>query len=170
MDSLDTINRKFLDLMAKEVTANIGGKVVVTSNYELFLGEMIKSGIKGNTQARKLVLDFLIAAMEREGCQKTPEPAPETDGEPAEVFSWDSAKKQLLKAAGPARLNRRHIFANHGYTCGLATLIHGAVRRHLWPLVISASGHHLGAYSNEKADLWSSVYLRSVTLSGGNCK
>jgi hypothetical protein len=32
-----------------QVTANIGGKVVVTTNYELFLGEMIKAGIKGNT-------------------------------------------------------------------------------------------------------------------------
>jgi hypothetical protein len=63
------------------VTPIIGGKVVVTTNYELFLGEMIKAGMKGNTQGHKLVLDFLIAAMEREGCQKTDEPAGETEVE-----------------------------------------------------------------------------------------
>ena len=101
MDSLDTINRKFLDLMLKEVPANIGGQVVLTTNYELFLGEMIKHGIKGNTQARKLVLDFMLAAMEREGRQKTDEAERETEG--AEVISWNGAKVQLLKAAGRLR-------------------------------------------------------------------
>jgi hypothetical protein len=100
MYSIDMINRKFLDLMAKEVTANVGGQTVVTTNYELFLGEMIKHGIKGNTQGRKLVLDFLLAAMEREARQKTDEVKPEVEGESAKVFSWDGAKEQLLKASG----------------------------------------------------------------------
>jgi hypothetical protein len=103
MDSIDTINRKFLDLMAKQITANVGGKIVETTNYELFLGEMIKSGIRGNTQARKLVLDFLIAAMEREGRQKTDETKIKPEVESAEMFSWDGAKEQLLKAAGRLR-------------------------------------------------------------------
>jgi hypothetical protein len=100
MDSLDTINKKFLELMAEEVPANTGGEVVSTTYYELFLHQMIKAGIKGNTQARKLVLDFMIAAMEREGRQKTEEPAHEAEAEPAKVISWDGKKQQLLKAAG----------------------------------------------------------------------
>jgi hypothetical protein len=98
--SLDMINGKFLELMAKEVPAVMGGKTVMTTHYELFLTQMIKAGIKGNTQARKLVLDFMIAAMEREGRQKTEEPAHEAEAEPAKVISWDSKKQQLLKAAG----------------------------------------------------------------------
>jgi hypothetical protein len=44
---------RWADPVGLQVTANIGGKVVVTTNYELFLSEMIKAGIKGNTQARK---------------------------------------------------------------------------------------------------------------------
>ena len=80
------INRNFLDLMAKEVTANIGGQTIVTTNYELFLSEMIKYGIKGNSQARKLVLDFLLAAMASEARQKTDEAERETEGESPEVF------------------------------------------------------------------------------------
>jgi hypothetical protein len=92
---------KFADRpVALQVTANIGGKVVVTTNYELFLG-VIKAGIKGNTQARKLVLDFLIAAMEREGCQKTDEPAGETEVESPGVISWDGAKKAALEGRRP---------------------------------------------------------------------
>jgi hypothetical protein len=82
------------------VTANIGGKVVVTTNYELFLGEMIKAGIKGDTQARKLV--FLIAAMEREGYQKTDEPAGETEVKSPEVISWGGAEKAALEGRKPA--------------------------------------------------------------------
>jgi hypothetical protein len=103
IDSLDTINKKFLELMAKEVRAVVSGKNVVMTHYELFLMHMIQSGIKGNTQARKLLLDFMIAAMEREERQNTQEPAHEAEAEPAKVISWDSKKQQLLKAAGRLR-------------------------------------------------------------------
>jgi hypothetical protein len=48
--------------------------VVVTTNYQLFLGEMIKAGIKGNTQARKLVLDFLIARRSARGAGRPMNP------------------------------------------------------------------------------------------------
>jgi putative effector of murein hydrolase len=65
---------KFADRpVALQVTANIGGKVVVTTNYELFLG-VIKAGIKGNTQARKLVLDFLIARRSARGAGRPMNP------------------------------------------------------------------------------------------------
>jgi hypothetical protein len=84
----------------QEVPANTGGEVVSTTYYELLLHQMIKAGIKGNTQARKLVLDFMIAAMEREGRQKTEEPAHEAVAEPAKVIHWNDAKKKLLEAAG----------------------------------------------------------------------
>ena len=95
--SLKTINERFLALMFKEVEATIGGQHVVAPQYELFLGEMIKAGIRGNTSARRLVVDFLLGLEARE---KTAETIPETEAETPEVVSWNCAKEQLLKAAG----------------------------------------------------------------------
>ena len=99
--SLKTINERFLALMFKEVAANVGGQTIVAPQYELFLGEMIKAGIRGNTSARRLVVDFLLGLQAREAGQKTDETQRETEGEsPEVVVSWDCAKERLLKAAG----------------------------------------------------------------------
>jgi hypothetical protein len=46
-------------------------------------------------------LAFLIAAMEREGRQKTDEPAGETEVESPGVISWDGAKKAALEGRRP---------------------------------------------------------------------
>ncbi len=86
--------------MFKEVSANIGGQTIVAPQYELFIKQMIKAGISGNTSARRLVVDFLLGIQAREAAQKTDETQRETEGESPEVVSWDGAKAQLLKAAG----------------------------------------------------------------------
>ena len=61
---------------------------------------MIKAGIRGNTSARRLVMDFLLGLQAREVREKADETKRETEGESPEVVSWDGAKEQLLKAAG----------------------------------------------------------------------
>jgi hypothetical protein len=47
-------------------------------------------------------LAFLIAAMEREGRQKTDEPAGETEVESPEIISWGGAKKVAPEGRRPA--------------------------------------------------------------------
>ena len=98
----------FVKLMNKEVSASIGvgGETVVRPNYEHFLSEMIKAGIKGTgagTSARKLVLDFMAQLETKEQVEEDKQAA---TGETADDFSWDAAKQTLyeeLKAAGKLR-------------------------------------------------------------------
>jgi hypothetical protein len=45
--------------MFKQVEAKVGEAWIKAPQYEFFVNEMIKAGIKGNTPARKLVLDFM---------------------------------------------------------------------------------------------------------------
>ena len=60
-ETAKTFSECFINLMNKEVAATEGGQAVLKPNYEHFLSEMIKAGIKGaaGTPARKLVLDFM---------------------------------------------------------------------------------------------------------------
>ena len=85
------------------MAANVGGQTIVAPQYELFLGEMIKAGIRGNTSARRLVVDFLLGLEAREAREKADETKRETEGESPEVVNWDVAKARLLKDAGRLR-------------------------------------------------------------------
>ncbi len=46
-DTAKTFSECFIKLMNKEVAAQVGSEMVVRPNYEHFIGEMIKAGIKG---------------------------------------------------------------------------------------------------------------------------
>ncbi len=52
--------------MFKEVEVLIGGNLVKTTHYRLFIQQLIQAGIKGNTPAKKLVLDFMSKQEARE--------------------------------------------------------------------------------------------------------
>ena len=48
-EAAKTFSECFIKLMNKEVAAQVGSEMVVRPNYEHFIGEMIKAGIKGGT-------------------------------------------------------------------------------------------------------------------------
>ena len=79
----------------KVVPAQIGGKMVEAPQYELFIMQMIQAGIKGNTPARKLVLEFMAANDAREAA--TEEQAKQATEGGVGVFNWDAAKEQTLQ-------------------------------------------------------------------------
>ena len=60
-DTVKTFSECFIAAMNKEVDALVDGQPTRAPRYELFIGQMIRAGIKGGTgtQARKLVLDFM---------------------------------------------------------------------------------------------------------------
>ena len=65
---------------------------------------MIRAGIKGNTAAKRLVVDFLLGIQAREAGEKTDETLHETEAEsPEEVVSWDGAKAQLIEGRRRSR-------------------------------------------------------------------
>ena len=88
------VGNRFMAEMLKVVPAQIGGKMVEAPRYELFVTQMIEQGIKGNTPARKLVLEFMQANDARET-------AAEQQAKKALVgglgeFNWDEAKEQAV--------------------------------------------------------------------------
>jgi uncharacterized protein DUF5681 len=49
----------FVRELFKPVDAQVNGKPVRTTQHALFIQQLIKAGITGNTPARKLLLDFM---------------------------------------------------------------------------------------------------------------
>ena len=93
-------NQHFIGEMFREVQASIDGKPIIAPRYQLFIKQMIEAGIKGNTSARKLVMEFMSKLETKE---EVDEAKRESEGEDASAFSWDAAKEQLyqdMKAAG----------------------------------------------------------------------
>lgn len=81
-EAANACNSIFMEEMFKEVEVLIGGNLVQTTHYRLFIQQLIRAGIRGNTPAKKLVLDFM-----------SKQEARETDG--------------LARLAGVARRRRR---------------------------------------------------------------
>ena len=57
----DVLRGRFAHEMLKVVPAKVGGDMIEAPRYELFITQMIEPGIKGNTPARKLLLEFMNA-------------------------------------------------------------------------------------------------------------
>ena len=57
----DVLRSRFAHEMLKVVPAKVGGVMIEAPRYELFITQMIEAGIKGNTPARKLLLEFMNA-------------------------------------------------------------------------------------------------------------
>ena len=89
------VGSRFAQEMLKVVPAQIGGKMVEAPQYELFIMQMIQAGIKGNTPARKLVLEFMAANDARDAAAE--EKAKQATEGGVGVFNWDAAKEQTLQ-------------------------------------------------------------------------
>ena len=89
----------FLDEFFREVEALQGSQVIKASQYKLFIHQMVQAGIKGNTPAKKLVLQH-FATVEARKAQK----AEAKDNGVVEI-DWDEEKARVLqevKAAAKA--------------------------------------------------------------------
>ena len=89
------MGNRFAQEMLKVVPAQIGGKMVEAPQYELFIMQMIQAGIKGNTPARKLVLEFMAANDARDATAEEKAKAAIEGG--VGNFNWDAAKEQTLQ-------------------------------------------------------------------------
>ena len=56
---LTKVGDAFMRELFKPVEATVNGQPVKTTQYQLFVQQLIKAGITGNTPARKLVLEFM---------------------------------------------------------------------------------------------------------------
>ena len=91
----EIVGNRFAAEMLKVVPAQVGGKTIEAPQYELFIMQMIQAGIKGNTPARKLVLDFIAANDARETAAD--EKAKQATEGGVGVFNWDDAKERVLQ-------------------------------------------------------------------------
>ena len=90
----EIVGNRFAQEMLKVVPAQVGGKTIEAPQYQLFIMQMIQAGIKGNTPARKLVLEFIAA---NDALRAQREEADKAAGEGGVGnFNWDAAKEGVL--------------------------------------------------------------------------
>ena len=86
----------------KPVEATVNGQPVKTTQYQLFVQQLIKAGITGNTPARKLVLEFMRDHEVREK-MFADEIATQKAGGLLQL-DWDAEEESIMQAA-VAKLN-----------------------------------------------------------------
>ncbi len=91
----DVLRSRFAHEMLKVVPAKVGGVMIEAPRYELFITQMIEAGIKGNTPARKLLLEFMNAndAAEVAAEQQAKQATERGTG----AFDWGAAKEKTMK-------------------------------------------------------------------------
>jgi hypothetical protein len=92
-----TFTEQFFKEMFREVEALENGVRIKSTKYNLFIKQMVDAGIKGNTPARKLVLDFMNSLEVKE---EKAEAKQATAGEDIEAWRCSSGFAPLEQNAG----------------------------------------------------------------------